>query len=41
MWHDVLVEQITLAERVIRTIEDSGGQLTLSRTGWLQPMLGS
>ena len=24
MWHDVLVEQITLAERVIRTIEDSG-----------------
>jgi hypothetical protein len=35
MWHDVLVEQITLAERVIRTIEDSGRQLTSSRTGWL------
>jgi hypothetical protein len=35
MWHDVLVEQITLAERVIRTIEDSGRQLTLSQTGWL------
>jgi hypothetical protein len=27
MWHDVLVEQITLAENVIRTIEDSGRQL--------------
>lgn len=35
MWHDVLVEQITLAEKVIRTIEDSGRQLTSSRTGWL------
>lgn len=35
MWHDVLVEQITLVEKVIRTIEDSGRQLTSSRTGWL------
>jgi hypothetical protein len=35
MWHDVFVEPITLAEKVIRTIEDSGGQLTSSRTGWL------
>src|ERR1035441_4526883 len=35
MWHDVLVGQITLAENVIRTIEDSGRQLTSSRTGWL------
>ena len=35
MWHDVFVEQVTLAEKVIRTIEDSGGQLTSSRTGWL------
>jgi hypothetical protein len=35
MSHDVLVEQLTLAEKVIRTIEDSGGQLTSSRTGWL------
>ena len=35
MWHDVLVEQLTLAERVIRTIEDSGRQLTLSQTGCL------
>jgi hypothetical protein len=34
MWHDVLVEQITLAENVIRTIEDSGRQLASSRTGW-------
>jgi len=24
MWHDVLVEQITLGEKIIRTIEDSG-----------------
>jgi hypothetical protein len=35
MWHDLFVEQITLSEKVIRTIEDSGGQLTSSRTGWL------
>jgi hypothetical protein len=35
MWHDVLVEQITLAENVIRTIEDSGRQVASSRTGWL------
>jgi hypothetical protein len=34
MWHDELVEQITLAENVIRTIEDTGRQLTSSRTGW-------
>jgi hypothetical protein len=34
MRHDVLVEQITLAENVIRTIEDSGRQLASSRTGW-------
>jgi hypothetical protein len=34
MWHDVLVEQITLVENVIRTIEDSGRQLASSRTGW-------
>jgi hypothetical protein len=27
MWHDVLVEQLTLAERAIRTIEGSGRQL--------------
>jgi hypothetical protein len=32
MWHDVFVERITLAEKVIRTIEESGGQLTSSRT---------
>jgi len=31
MWHDVLVEQITWAENVIRTIEDSGRQLASSR----------
>jgi hypothetical protein len=35
MWHDLFVEQITLSEKVIRTIEDSEGQLTSSRTGWL------
>ena len=35
MWHDLFVEQIPLSEKVIRTIEDSGGQLTSSRTGWL------
>jgi hypothetical protein len=34
MRHDELVEQITLAENVIRTIEDTGRQLTSSRTGW-------
>jgi hypothetical protein len=28
MWHDLFVEQITLSEKVIRTIEDSEGQLT-------------
>jgi hypothetical protein len=33
MWPDVLVEQIALAENVIRTIEDSGRQLASSRTG--------
>jgi len=32
MWHDVLVEQITLGEKVIRAIEDGGGQLAFSRT---------
>lgn len=35
MWHDVFVERITLAEKVIRTIEDSGGQLTSSRIDWV------
>jgi hypothetical protein len=35
MWHDVFVERITLVEKVIRTIEESGGQLTSSRTDWV------
>lgn len=40
MWHDVFVEQIALAEKVIRTIEQSGGQLTSSRTGWVLNIAG-
>ena len=35
MWRDVLVEQITLAENVIRTIEDSGRQLSPALAGRL------
>jgi hypothetical protein len=33
MWHDVLVEQIALAENVIRTIEDNDRRLASSRIG--------